>query len=939
MKFEEIQILLPCHSFEDFPMHHEGDEAEGLLAGWTAMWHPALLASAGRLPGWSRADSPSDELAGRLLIVPQVSESLLLAGWPARARSEGACVIRKQTSRDEIVRQALAELDDAPVVPQAIVDDFFALGLAYLQVELLTRQMRYMSNLDEVHFQAETLRAAEAAVAGDTEQMRRHLVSCFEVLTEARERFYPAESYLLDLTLLAATTLGDALGQELASPVAMNLLATAQTIQKLAAERPDLLAQVKAAWDEGKLSLAGGEISERELPLLPIESILHEITQGAEIYESCLGRRPRIYGRRRFGLTPLLPQILARSGYIGAIHATFDDGQFPRGEQSKARWEGIDSSAIDALHRIPLDASRPESFLSFPTRMGESMDLDHVATMVFAHWPGQSCTWYRDLRRICSFSPVMGRFVTLEEYFEQTDSAGRLSRHSPDQYRAPYLKQAVIRRQEDPISLVADEHRAQAHKQSHAALQGLVAMLGNRPPAAETVGEGEHSARPSLCEAASHFAAVLPRQQQPPGDGVLLSNPLSFTRRTNVEIPAMASPPAITGPVKAAEQRGDKTLVVVDVPPMGFCWIGPGGEQPPPQPAKGGWLFGRKAKQSQFLAEGTSLRNEHIEVTIDPQTGSVRSVHDYQTRGNRMSQQLAFRLPTPRPKPGDLWHDPDLDANYSTMVADAIELTHAGTALGEIVSRGRLLDPEGKRLAGFRQTYRLWRASPVLLINVELEIDEEPRADPWNSYYAARFAWADPAADLVRSVGWATQATEAKRLEAPLYVEARTENTRTTMLSGGLPYHRRIGDRMLDTLLVVRGESRRTFQLGVGFDLSYPLPAALELISPVVAASDAGPPPRPAASGWLFHLDARNVVASHWEAIAEEGSVVGFRARLIETEGRAGRALLRTFKPVAAARQTDFHGQTLAELPVDSEGVRLDFTAYEWVQIEARWKA
>ena len=46
-----------------------------------------------------------------------------------------------------------------------------------------------------------------------------------------------------------------------------------------------------------------------------------------------------------------------------------------------------------------------------------------------------------------------------------------------------------------------------------------------------------------------------------------------------------------------------------------------------------------------------------------------------------------------------------------------VELTCAGSPLGEIVTRGRLVDPEGKRLAGFRQTYQLWRGSPVLLID------------------------------------------------------------------------------------------------------------------------------------------------------------------------------------------------------------------------------
>src|SRR5690606_33221511 len=98
MKFQELTILLPCHSLEDFPLHHEGDEAQGLLAAWTALWHPTLLTSASRLPSWSRADSPPEDLSGRLIVAPEVSESLLLAGWPARVKSEGGHIIRKLTS-------------------------------------------------------------------------------------------------------------------------------------------------------------------------------------------------------------------------------------------------------------------------------------------------------------------------------------------------------------------------------------------------------------------------------------------------------------------------------------------------------------------------------------------------------------------------------------------------------------------------------------------------------------------------------------------------------------------------------------------------------------------------------------------------------------------------------------------------------------------------
>ena len=57
MKFEELIVLLPCHSLEDFPLYYEGHDADSLLAGWTSLWHPALLAAAGAIPPgavWTR---------------------------------------------------------------------------------------------------------------------------------------------------------------------------------------------------------------------------------------------------------------------------------------------------------------------------------------------------------------------------------------------------------------------------------------------------------------------------------------------------------------------------------------------------------------------------------------------------------------------------------------------------------------------------------------------------------------------------------------------------------------------------------------------------------------------------------------------------------------------------------------------------------------------
>ena len=129
--------------------------------------------------------------------------------------------------------------------------------------------------------------------------------------------------------------------------------------------------------------------------------------------------------------------------------------------------------------------------------------------------------------------------------------------------------------------------------------------------------------------------------------------------------------------------------------------------------------------------------------------------------------------------------------------------------------------------------------------------------------------------------------------------------------------------------------------------------------------------PAPARHGWLFHVDARNVVATHWEpllagepnrrargegrgASAEDsepqaaavdgggqppapGSIIGFRVRLFETEGRGGRVHLRSFRTPTSARRTDFQGQATGDLAVEGDRISLDLGGFEWMQVEARW--
>ncbi|MCA9271225.1 MAG: hypothetical protein KDA41_22235, partial [Planctomycetales bacterium] len=903
------------------PLHHTGEDAQGLLANWTAMWHPHLVHAAGAMPSWARIDDPPSELAARLLLIPSVSAGDIPAGFAARAKSEGAIVIRKATDRCAIIHEALAALDQPLAeIDEETVADFLALGYCYLQVELLTRQMRYSSNLDQVYFSTQLVAAAQAAVVGDTQKTRELLQACFDVLGEERDHFYPVDVFLLDLTLVAETTIDQRLRQELSRPQAANLLLSGETLRAIETNEPETFAALREAVAAGRAALIGGADHEEPLAVLSAEMAVASLQQGISVFQQRLECRPHVYGRRRFGLSPALPQWLKKMGFNAALHATLDGGHFPTGSQTKTMWQGADGTQIDAIARPPLDAEKPETFLGLCTKLGESMDSDHVATLALAHWPRQACLWLDDLRRIAGWGPVLGKFVSVSDYFAQSAAGGMHDAFGLDYYRSPYLQQDVIRKRDDPISRISSRYARESESAAVNALTTLAAALSGDPPAESET----NSAAPTDAVAAAmeRFVDALPRASGAAQAGMLVANPHSFVRRICVPADELSELPAVQKPVYAVGQTGGAKHVIVDVPPMGFVWVAAGG--------------GGSNSQKSLVEDGV-LRNEYFEARIDESTGALRSVHDYKQRNNRISQQLALRMPADKSRRDEDDSDNAFDPNYSVMAADAIEVTLADAAVGEVVSRGRLVDRDGKKLAGFVQRFRVTRGSRVLKIDIELDPVETPRADAWKSYYACRFAWGDESADLYRTLAGARFATSNNRFESPDYVELDLPNLRTAILTGGLPYHRRAGMRVLDTLLIVRGETQRRFQLGIGIDLTHPLQEALGLRAPVCSRLQTAAPPSGASSGWLFHVDSKNVVATHWEPIAEEGRVAGVRVRLLEAYGRAAKVTLRALRKLTSAQKTDFLGSPLGDCQASGDQAALEMDAYEFAQVELRW--
>jgi len=936
-------VLLPADSLEELALDQESAAAETLLVAWTAPFHPAIVAATGRTVRWQSAGEFVDEEIGpALVLLPSVSEGWVPNDWIERAEAAGAVVLRDLADRDAAVNTVLERLEPPPghLPPNRLnadlVADLYALGFCQLLVELLTRQHYYVGSVDKERFDERTVRAAEAILRGDNEAAKEDIQSAFDLLTEGREYFYAHETHLIDLILVAASTSGQSLREELAGKTPKALLISGRSVAAIAAREPATLNALRAALDEKNADLLGGEYGEPALALATPEAILAGIRRGLAAYEAHLGRRPSVFARRRFGLTPLLPQILQQCGFTAACHFTLDGGQFPTGNQSKIRWEGAGDATIEAIARVPIDAAGAEAFLRLPERLSGTMDLDDVPTVVFAHWPLRASRWLDALRRIGRYGPAIGRFVGVGDYFAETVEAGQVARYLPDEYRSPCLDEAVAAGQRDAISRWVRYHGRQATVDAIGTLRCMAAAIRGVLPArvdgdelrqavedlAEDVSDAsapqeeqfDAQLRATLDEAVKSVAKTLPRADVPGTAGQLCFNPCSFVRSCGqaIDVPAMGfawcDPAKLSG--DAEEDRADQRR------PKAF-WCRKPRRGPPP------------------LAEENVLRNEFFEATIDPATGAIRAIHDYRTRGNRLAAQLAMRgaeLATAARGIGSSEQDA---ATYSVMRADRIEAENIGHGEGRIISRGQLVDRRGERLCGFCQPLRAKRGSRVLELDVELSPERLPGPAPWQSYYALRFAWDDPAAELFRSVNLTSWPTEARRLEAPHFVEVRQQNRRTTILTGGLPYHRRPGPRKLDCLLVVHGETARRFRVGIGVDLPHPVAAAKDYLAPPAMHVSSAAPRR--HSGWLVHVDTPSVIATAWDLLESAGRLAGFRARLLETEGHPTPVRLRSFLPPASARQTDFLGNTLHNLRMEGDDVCIELEAYQWAQVDVYW--
>ncbi|MEM6798218.1 MAG: hypothetical protein AAF589_01765 [Planctomycetota bacterium] len=423
MNLQRVGVLAACEGLDDFPTFLVGEDATGLLACWTAAWRPGLLAATGQLPDIvsAFAPPPAADWSTGLLFVPTATPDDCIEWLEAVRALEGPSggIIEGLVDRPTII----ASIDQrVPTLPQAGDSrdrEFFALAYAYLQVSALTHELLGGPVFDPAQFSQAAVAAARAAVANDDEAMNAELRRCYDQLEQTRDHSYPATLALIDVTLVAETTLGGVLRDELTTATATNLLLPGSLANMLASDQPETADALRQAVGDRRACVMTGIDSGADPSLLPPEAMLRELDRGAEAVTGVAGQPPTFFAQHATSAPPRLPQLLVDKGFQGALLVGFDGAEPLPLDQGRTTWVGLDGTSLDAVVAVPRDLARPETLLGLNEHLAYTLQQDHVATVVLAGWPGHRHPAFEDLRLVTKRSDVLGRFVTLADYFEQ----------------------------------------------------------------------------------------------------------------------------------------------------------------------------------------------------------------------------------------------------------------------------------------------------------------------------------------------------------------------------------------------------------------------------------------------------------------------------------------------------------------------------------------
>jgi predicted RNA-binding Zn ribbon-like protein len=874
------------------------DEADAFLHGYLALWHPYLIAQAEEPPTLGTQEEFENIEGKHFFIFPETPYQYHPTEWQTEKQSAGSPVVRAVPSWQETIKNIAEALAvDADTWWTDKCDAFAGLGLGYLTLEAYCDAQDHANPLDKINF-FNTVRSA--ATSNDTEEQNRHLGQAAHQLHEAREVVNPSQLYQAVTLFLTGSTEESMLSEWIEKDIQCTLVSSTDWLNQWAQKFPEASAKLKTQLQEGKKEWWTGIAKEQCDALLPMSAWLENLQQGMTEKLKWMKKPIESAGRCRYAGTPTLPTLMHAFGIKRTLGFSNDAGVWPSPSNSLIGWRGPEGELLESCCKKPEPLDLSETAFHLGHLLYEAGHAEYVAWIHLGILQGklELPLWFRCWRALHQLAPVFGHLGSLEQTISDIPATEQFTPASGDDYQSDYLLELTghsdSAAEPNAISRFAEAARTwrawEAARTFHAMHVGITPTLAN---------SGDSSA--TLLERTQQLSQRLAKKDAAKSPGYLLLNPCSFARKVVVNLATATT--LLPNPAYSSQKAEQGIHAVIELPPCGYAWV-------PLAVAKGDKI--RLPKQN--IIDGQRLRNEYVQLDIDPQTGGLRAIRDAVREQPRLGQQLVYA-------PG------------STMQCDEIVVLKNGLALGELETRGRILDAHGNTLASFRQTYRLAAGRKYAEITIHLEPSQPLQGYPWHAYYGVRWAWRDMQSRMNKSVHQSKLSSLQTRPETPGFIEIENSLGRVAIFSGGLPFWQRHGSRMLDSILAVEGEQTTTFRFALSVDDELPHITEQDWLTPVEPQLVETTPA--SVSGWLFHLDAPSVMLldMHVPETSPNKSIV----RLIETFGYATEALLQTPRPVRSAQTVNALGDVKRSLTVTNEGVMLHLGCYELQHIQLEW--
>ena len=611
-------FVIPSSTLEDLPPRMGHPLASDFLAAWTSQWDPRLLVALGTLPEWKKADGSSLDLNASLVLCPNVSLPKIEVSTREQLAVNQCIFVESQSRSRSVLVDALLEIategenenqdaqnsagENAVVQPPHLVEDFYALGYAVLQVQILARKLRYSWNIDWIMFSEQVLSAARASLAQNAEETEQWLQASFDSLSQERDRYCSQQAYLLDVVLLASSTLGTSLDRQLEVPHSFSLIATSKLLSELKGKNPGAWTCLSQRVENKECSLLGGLEVERPHAYFSSGSIVREFGRGLKSYTEIGVAPPKVFTRFQPGFLASSPTWLSQYGYKGVLLAAWSGGVVPDKDQAKIRWQASDDGkSLDTVLGHVLDAASADSYVDLAVKLSSQLDYHHIPTLVLAHWPGIRLVALDDFLRVVARTPSLGKFHAAEDYFATTTQPYSSDSFPSNTFKVPVPKN-LLEQHELHRSLIAyEKNRVPAERLwslSHlweqvgsktssnlsathperteiadllsridSSFDGTADSKTDTAEISQTTSEGRKTLMSSIRKTLGGNGA---NSGMNGTVGYLVVNPSNHSQRMFLsDVPGAVDPTSCTR-ILAAETKSGKSRVVIDIPPFGF---------------------------------------------------------------------------------------------------------------------------------------------------------------------------------------------------------------------------------------------------------------------------------------------------------------------------------------------------------------------------------